>query len=85
MNELDQHVKHVLKARHYVKRHHVIDIAPEDPAILNSWYVQMDIFLKSRLGLHLHPNKKHINRADSGIDFTGFIIKPDVYKRQTSM
>ena len=46
----------------------------------------MDSFLKSRLGLHLHPNKKHLNRADSGIDFTGFIIKPGrTYLRQTSL
>jgi RNA-directed DNA polymerase len=48
--------------------------------------MQMDNFLTSRLGLHLHPNKKHLNRADSGIDFTGFIIKPGrTYLRRTSL
>jgi len=86
MNELDQHVKHVLKARHYGRYVDDMVLFHEDPAILNSWYVQMDNFLKSRLGLHLHPNKKHINRADSGIDFTGFIIKPGrTYLRRTSL
>jgi RNA-directed DNA polymerase len=58
----------------------------EDPGVLNGWYTQMDEFLRSRLGLRLHPNKKHLNRADSGIDFTGFIIKPGrTYLRQTSL
>jgi RNA-directed DNA polymerase len=48
--------------------------------------VQMDNFLGSQLGLRLHPNKKHLNRADMGIDFTGFIIKPGrTYLRQTSL
>ena len=48
--------------------------------------MQMDQFLKSTLGLHLHPSKKHLNRADTGIDFTGFIIKPGrTYLRQTSL
>lgn len=46
----------------------------------------MDEFLKNRLGLRLHPNKKNLNRADIGIDFTGFIIKPGrTYLRQTSI
>lgn len=46
----------------------------------------MDDFLKDRLALHLHPNKKHINLADKGIDFTGFIIKPGrSYLRQATL
>ena len=58
----------------------------EDPAILNSWYFQIDSFLQSNLDLRLHPNKKHLNLADKGIDFTGFIIKPGrVYMRQTAI
>jgi RNA-directed DNA polymerase len=86
LNELDQHVKHVLKARHYGRYVDDMILFHEDPGILNSWYVQMDNFLKARLGLHLHPNKKHLNRADSGIDFTGFIIKPGrTYLRRTSL
>jgi RNA-directed DNA polymerase len=36
--------------------------------------------------LRLHPRKKILNRADAGIDFTGFIIKPGrIYLRQTSL
>ncbi len=86
MNELDQHVKHVLKARHYGRYVDDLVLFHEDPAVLNSWYGQMDDFLRKNLGLHLHPNKKHINSVDSGIDFTGFIIKPGrTYLRRTSL
>lgn len=36
--------------------------------------------------IRLHPNKKHINMADKGIDFIGFIIKPGrTYLRRTSL
>jgi RNA-directed DNA polymerase len=86
LNELDQYVKHVLKAQRYGRYVDDMVLFHEDPGVLNGWYVQMDDFLMSRLGLHLHPRKKHLNRADSGIDFTGFIIKPGrTYLRQTSL
>lgn len=86
LNELDQYAKHFLKARHYGRYVDDFVLFDEDPAVLNTWHLLMDDFLKSRLGLHLHPHKKHLNRADSGIDFTGFIIKPGhTYLRQTSL
>ncbi len=86
LNELDQHVKHVLKVERYGRYVDDMVLFHEDPGVLNGWYLQMDRFLKSRLGLQLHPDKKHLNRADSGIDFTGFILKPGrTYLRQTSL
>lgn len=86
LNELDQFVKHRLKARYYGRYVDDLVLFHENPDTLNTWYTQMDDFLKAKLGLHLHPNKKHINRADAGIDFTGFIIKPGrTYLRQTSV
>ncbi len=86
LNELDQFVKHKLKAKYYGRYVDDMVLFHEDAAVLNSWYSQMDDFLKANLCLHLHPNKKHLNRADTGIDFTGFIIKPGrTYLRQTSI
>src|SRR5690606_36518249 len=84
--KLEQYAKHHLKARHYGRYVDDMILFHEDPDILNSWYSQMDNFLRENLALRLHPNKKHINLADKGIDFTGFIIKPGrVYLRQTSL
>jgi hypothetical protein len=86
LNELDQYVKHGLKAKYYGRYVDDMLLFHEDHDILNIWYGQMDEFLKSKLGLHLHPNKKHLNRADTGINFTGFIINPGrTYLRQTSL
>jgi hypothetical protein len=86
MNELDQYVKHVLKARYYGRYVDDMVLLHEDPDVLNKWYVQMDEFIKSNLAIHFHPNKKHLNLIDKGMDFIGFIIKPSrVYLRQTSL
>ena len=86
MNELDQYLKHVLKAEYYGRYVDDMVLMHEDPAILNGWYERIDEFLQSKLAIHLHPNKKHLNLIDKGIDFTGFIIKPGrVYLRQTSL
>ncbi|MFP4465298.1 MAG: reverse transcriptase domain-containing protein [Alphaproteobacteria bacterium] len=86
LNELDQYVKHRLRARYYGRYVDDMMLFHEDPGVLNSWYIQIDGFLQDRLALRLHPGKKHLNRAETGIDFTGFIIKPGrVYLRQTSL
>lgn len=86
LNELDQYVKHVLKARYYGRYVDDMVLFHQDSDTLNDWYKKIDIFLRTNLGLHLHLNKKHINSADAGIDFTGFIIKPGrTYLRQTSL
>ncbi len=86
MNELDQFVKHRLKCRYYGRYVDDMVLFHEDPQVLNGWYEAMDGFLQDRLGLHLHPNKKWLNRADVGIDFTGFVIKPGrTYLRRSSL
>jgi len=86
LNELDQYVKHVLKARYYGRYVDDIVLFHENPDVLNEWYAKMDEFIKSRLAIHLHPKKKHLNFVEKGIDFTGFIIKPGrTYLRQTSL
>ncbi|TXH00344.1 MAG: RNA-directed DNA polymerase [Candidatus Moraniibacteriota bacterium] len=86
LNELDQFVKHALKAKYYGRYVDDMVLFHEDADVLNFWYREMDRFLGENLALHLHPHKKHINLADRGIDFTGFIIKPGRnYLRQTSL
>lgn len=86
LNELDQFVKHKLKAHYYGRYMDDMVLFHEDAGILNEWYGRIDHFLKSKLALRLHPNKKHLNAAHIGIDFTGFIIKPGrTYLRQTSL
>lgn len=86
LNELDQFVKHGLKARYYGRYVDDLILFHEDPDVLNGWYAEIESFLSDKLGMALHPKKKWLNRADRGIDFVGFIIKPGrTYLRQTSL
>lgn len=86
LNELDQYIKHRLKATYYGRYVDDMVLMHDDPEILNSWCDMIDSYLHDKLALRLHPNKRHLNRIDTGIDFTGFIIKPGrTYLRQTSL
>jgi len=86
MNEVDQFVKHGLRARYYGRYVDDMVLFHEDSDVLNGWNERIDGFLQDRLKLRLHPNKKWLNRADAGINFVGFIIKPGrTYLRQSSL
>ena len=86
LNELDQFVKNVLKAKYYGRYVDDMVLFHEDPKVLNDWYHQIDNFLKKKLLLQLHPNKKQLNHAHTGINFVGFIIKPyRTYLRQSTL
>lgn len=86
LNELDQFVKHGLKARYYGRYVDDMILFHEDAGVLNDWRRQIEEFLESRLCLALHPDKVWLNRADAGINFAGFIIKPGrTYLRRCSI
>ena len=74
LNELDQYVKHVLKAKYYIR--YVDDFVILDTAktTLEEHKEKIDIFLKQRLLLELHPDKSRILKLDKGINFLGFRI-----------
>jgi hypothetical protein len=86
MNELDQFAKHGLHAKYYGRYVDDIIMFDESADVLNERYAKMESFLYDRLGLRLHPNKKKLHPAVQGIDFVGFIIKPNrTYLRNMSL
>jgi retron-type reverse transcriptase len=86
MNEIDQFIKHQLKAKYYGRYVDDMVLFHESADVLNNWCRQIDSFLQERLALRLHPNKTSLNRVNAGINFIGFIIKPSrTYLRQTSI
>lgn len=86
MNEVDQFIKHKLKARYYGRYVDDMIFLHDDPVVLNSWAAKVDLFLQEKLSLHLHPNKTKTNLVQNGFDFIGFVIKPGrTYLRQTSL
>ena len=76
LNELDQHVKHVLRARHYgryVDDFYILDRSRE---WLNYCLADIEAFLPTRLGLQLNPRKTVIQPIERGVDFVGQVVKP---------
>jgi retron-type reverse transcriptase len=74
LNELDQFVKHKLRAKYYIRY-------VDDFAILHRFRKPLEIykekingFLKEKLALELHPDKSQILKLHKGIGFLGFRI-----------
>ena len=77
LNEMDQYVKHHLKAKYYIRYVDDFVILHEDKALLNKWRRQIDCFLNQHLDLTLHPHKQNIFPIRHGIDFLGYIVWTD--------
>lgn len=77
LNELDQFVKHILKAKYYIRYVDDFVILHEDKKQLEIWKKQIDIFLQEKLKLELHKDKSKVIELDRGITFLGFRIFPN--------
>jgi len=76
LNELDQFIKHILKAEHYLRYVDDFVLLSKDKEQLIGWREKIDDFLKNRLSLKLHPKKQILQTVDKGIDFVGFVVNP---------
>jgi len=76
LDELDQHVKHKVKARRYVRYVDDFILLHESPQWLNAALDDIGAFLPRELGAHLNPTKTILQPIERGIDFVGHVIKP---------
>jgi hypothetical protein len=76
LNVLDQHAKHHLGARHYIRYVDDFLFLHESPAWLNQVLADVDAFLPARLGVRLNPKKTILQPVARGVDFVGHVIKP---------
>lgn len=76
LNELDYHVKHVLKMKNYIRFNDDFVIISEDKNLLQDFLVKIKEFLDVRLKLSLPDNKTSIRKFKWGIDFLGHIALP---------
>lgn len=81
LDVLDQHAKHVLGARHYIRYVDDFVFLHESPARLNEILAGVTAFLPARLGARINPSKTILQPIDRGIDFVGQVIKP--WRRET--
>ena len=76
LNELDQFIKHVLQAKHYVRYVDDFVLLSKDKDQLLEWLGKIEEFSLGKLGLTLNPKKTIIQPIDRGIDFVGHVVKP---------
>lgn len=77
LNELDQFVKHELKAKRYIRYADDFVLFGTEYEELEGWLISIKEFLEERLDLWLHPDKVSIGTVASGVDFLGWIHFPD--------
>ena len=75
LNELDQYVKHTLKARRYVRYMDDMLLFADDSALLGEWEGAVRAFARERLLLELHPGGGP-RAARHGVGFLGFRLFP---------
>ena len=73
LNELDQFVKHSLKAKYYIRYVDDFVILHNDRKQLEKYREEIDKFLIN-LKIELHPEKSRIIPLKSGITFLGFRV-----------
>lgn len=76
LNELDQFVKHQVKAKHYIRYADDFVIFSQSKEELKDILVLIDAFLQLNLRLDLHPDKVFIKTLGSGVDFLGWVHFP---------
>lgn len=76
LNDLDQFVKHQLRARYYIRYVDDFILLHESPQQLNAWHAQIEAFLAARLHARLNPSKTILQPISRGVDFVGQVIKP---------
>lgn len=77
LNELDQFVKHELKAQYYIRYVDDFIILNRDKKTIENWKREIDNFLKSKLKIELHPEKSRIIPLENGVTLLGFRIFRD--------
>lgn len=76
MNEFDQHIKHSLKLKYYIRYADDFVILSYNKHYLENLLPQISDFLTSKLKLNLHPDKVFIKTIASGVDFLGWVHFP---------
>lgn len=75
LNELDQYVKHVLKAKYYLRYVDDFVLLSSDSKQLKQWQDSIEQFLSEKLALQLHPKRRKLLPCSTGIDFLGYIVR----------
>lgn len=76
LNALDQHVKHQLRCRHYIRYVDDFVLLDSDPKQLTKWQSVIEEWLPANLGVHHNPKKTIRQPINRGVDFVGQVVLP---------
>lgn len=76
LDALDQHIKHDLRCKHYIRYVDDMVLLHESPQWLTAAKADIEAWLPDNLGLHLNPSKTILQPVARGVDFVGQVIKP---------
>ncbi len=76
LNELDQFVKHKLKAKYYLRYCDDFVVVSNERDYLEGMIPKLNAFLGERLQLRLHEKKIIIRKYSEGVDFLGYVSLP---------
>ena len=76
LDALDQHVKHRVRAQHYIRYVDDFILLHESPQWLSKALAEINDFLPTKLHARLNPAKTILQPVARGVDFVGHVIKP---------
>ena len=76
LNELDQYVKHTLKAKYYIRYVDDFVIFDNYAENLQRFKKEIQAFCNQALALQLHPDKSKIYNLKNGVSFLGMRVYP---------
>lgn len=77
LDVLDQFVKHQLKSGYYIRYCDDFVLLDKEKERLLEWREQIRKFLENRLLLALNDGREAIGRITNGLDFLGYIVRPN--------
>lgn len=77
LNKLDQYVKRELKIEYYFRYADDMLILSTDIKKLKYFKSKIETFLINKLDMNIHPKKTQFGSIYNGIDFVGYIIRPN--------
>lgn len=76
LNELDRYVKHKLKCKYYLRYVDDFVLLDVNRELLMAHLNSIESFLRDKLELKLHPERRILRPVSCGIDFLGYFVKP---------
>ncbi len=77
LNEVDQYIKRTLKVKHYIRYVDDMVLLSNNISELKRYRDDINNFLIQRLKLELHPDKDKLGSVYDGINFLGYVVRPN--------